>query len=366
NFKISGIISSPQYTRRNRTGQIFFVNKRFVTDNLLNLSLERGYGEALAQGEHPYAVIFLEFQPDKIDVNIHPQKLQVKFSNPHYVYNTLVRIIRESVRKFSQYSIHIQKFPNLSNQTKQTNQVLRSARPNQSNERILSIHLTHGRTNEIIGKPNFDYQRNIGDIDENLNSAFLLQSLKNVNIKTFLIVKNRYIIFEDIDGIAIIDFHAAHERIIYERLKEKKYETVSLIIPIRIKLSKSLIQLAEQLFEEFKGLGFSYVVNRFEEGSGEIEIRQIPSILKIADAADVFLESLEEYRIPFEKPETLKEVLATKACKAAVKTNDRLSEDEVHQLIVEVKDKQLLTCPHGRPILMKLSFTQIDSYFERI
>lgn len=366
-FKVSGIISSPQYTRRNRTGQIFFVNKRFVVDSLLNLSLERGYGEALIQGEHPYAVIFLDFQPDKIDVNIHPQKLQVKFSNPQYVYNNLAIIVRENVRKFSQYSLHIEKFSNSSTQSTQT------AQPNQSNEQISSIQLDLGRTNEIIGK--FDYQKklesmnqvgNMGDIDQNLNSAFLFQSLKNIRIKDFLIVKNRYIIFEDIDGLAIIDFHAAHERIIYERLKEKNYEAVSLIIPIRIKLTRSLIQLAEQLFEEFKELGFSYVVKQFEDGSGEIEIRQIPSILKIVDAAEVFLESLEEYRIPFDKPETLKQVLATKACKAAIKTNDRLSDDEVHQLIIEIKDKQLLTCPHGRPILMKMSFTQIDSYFERI
>lgn len=369
-FKVSGIISSPQHTRKNRTGQIFFVNKRFVTDPLLNLSLERGYGESLVQGEHPYAVIFLEFQPDKIDVNIHPQKLQVKFSNPQYVYNNLAKIIRENVRKFSEYSLYIQRpsvpsalsTPNESDENKQNS----GSFNNLSNLTILrKSDKTH----------NFDYQRdfhstnqmdNTNGISKELNSALLFQSLKSINIKDFLILKNRYIVFEDVDGVVIMDFHAAHERIIYERLKDKTYESVSLLIPIRIKLSKSLIQISEQLFEEFKELGFFYIVNQFEDGSGEVEIRQIPSILKVTEAADVFLESLEEYKIPFEKPETLKHVLATKACKAAVKTNDRLSDDEVKQLIGEIKDKQLLTCPHGRPILMKLSFTQIDSYFERI
>ncbi|NLH36745.1 MAG: DNA mismatch repair endonuclease MutL, partial [Thermotogaceae bacterium] len=109
NVKISGIISSPQHTRRNRTGQLFFVNGRFIVDNLLHLALERGYGESLMHGLHPYAVVFLNVVPDTIDVNIHPQKLQVKFSEPQVVYNELARAVRETLRQFTGYQLYVDK-----------------------------------------------------------------------------------------------------------------------------------------------------------------------------------------------------------------------------------------------------------------
>ncbi|MGC8819819.1 MAG: DNA mismatch repair endonuclease MutL [Fervidobacterium sp.] len=351
NVLISGVISSPQYVRKNRSGQVFFVNKRFVLDNLLNLALERGYGESITQGSHPYAVIFLDLSPDKIDVNIHPQKLQVKFSDPQMVYNKLARTIRENLRKFSSYNLVIGKKIDEGTFDQTTSNY-------QSYSENLLKNLTYN--------PGKQDMQVVSEASKIFQPVFLPEE-KDFHLPAeYLIIRNRYIVFEDRDGLTVVDFHAAHERIIFEQLKERNFESVPLLLPIEIKISKSMLQLTQQMKNEFQELGFDFEVKENEDGSGSVILKQIPSILKVTDASDVFLEVLDEYRIPFEKPKGLTYVLASKSCKAAVKTGDKLSKDEVIKLIEEIKRKSLLTCPHGRPIMMKLTYSQLDSFFERI
>jgi DNA mismatch repair protein MutL len=376
--KISGIISSPQHTRRNRTGQLFFVNGRFIVDNLLHLALERGYGESLMHGLHPYAVVFLNVVPDTIDVNIHPQKLQVKFSEPQVVYNELARAVRETLRQFTGYQLYVDKRDSalFASEPPVENSNGKDVRNVQSdwqdgkrasdwrNERNGSFSGTNATGQSRSRDANTYYPVNRSDDSAGniqLDGTFGQKISTLQRIGKFTILRNRYILFEDVDGIVIVDFHAAHERIIYERLKEKTYSTVPLLIPIEVSLPKSVEQVLDELKDALEGAGFTFSIEE-----GKVKITQIPSILNVTQARDVFMEVLEEYRLPFDKPKSLYHVLASKACKAAIKTGDPISESEAEQLVNEVREKGLLTCPHGRPILMKLTFSQLDSYFERI
>lgn len=378
NVKISGIISSPQHTRRNRTGQLFFVNGRFIVDNLLHLALERGYGESLMHGLHPYAVVFLNVVPDTIDVNIHPQKLQVKFSEPQVVYNELARAVRETLRQFTGYQLYVDKrdsalFASEPPVENSNGKDVRDVRLNWQdgkrtgdwrNERTGSFSGTNATGQPRSRDANTYYPVNRSDDSARniqLDGTFGQKISTLQRIGKFTILRNRYILFEDVDGIVIVDFHAAHERIIYERLKEKTYSTVPLLIPIEVSLPKSVEQVLDELKDALEGAGFTFSIEE-----GKVKITQIPSILNVTQARDVFMEVLEEYRLPFDKPKSLNHVLASKACKAAIKTGDPISESEAEQLVNEVREKGLLTCPHGRPILMKLTFSQLDSYFERI
>lgn len=378
NVKISGIISSPQHTRRNRTGQLFFVNGRFIVDNLLHLALERGYGESLMHGLHPYAVVFLNVVPDTIDVNIHPQKLQVKFSEPQVVYNELARAVRETLRQFTGYQLYVDKResalfasePPVENSDGKTIRNVQSdwqdgkRASDWRNERTGSFSGTNATGQPRSRDANTYYPVNRSDDSARniqLDGTFGQKISTLQRIGKFTILRNRYILFEDVDGIVIVDFHAAHERIIYERLKEKTYSTVPLLIPIEVSLPKSVEQVLDELKDALEGAGFTFSIEE-----GKVKITQIPSILNVTQARDVFMEVLEEYRLPFDKPKSLNHVLASKACKAAIKTGDPISESEAEQLVNEVREKGLLTCPHGRPILMKLTFSQLDSYFERI
>ncbi len=378
NVKISGIISSPQHTRRNRTGQLFFVNGRFIVDNLLHLALERGYGESLMHGLHPYAVVFLNVVPDTIDVNIHPQKLQVKFSEPQVVYNELARAVRETLRQFTGYQLYVDKresalFASEPPVENSNGKDIRDVRldwqdgkraSDWRNERTGSFSGTNATGQPRSRDANTYYPVNRSDDSARniqLDGTFGQKISTLQRIGKFTILRNRYILFEDVDGIVIVDFHAAHERIIYERLKEKTYSTVPLLIPIEVSLPKSVEQVLDELKDALEGAGFTFSIEE-----GKVKITQIPSILNVTQARDVFMEVLEEYRLPFDKPKSLNHVLASKACKAAIKTGDPISESEAEQLVNEVREKGLLTCPHGRPILMKLTFSQLDSYFERI
>ena len=378
NVKISGIISSPQHTRRNRTGQLFFVNGRFIVDNLLHLALERGYGESLMHGLHPYAVVFLNVVPDTIDVNIHPQKLQVKFSEPQVVYNELARAVRETLRQFTGYQLYVDKrdsalFASEPPVENSNGKDVRDVRldwqdgkraSDWRNERTGSFSGTNATGQPRSRDANTYYPVNRSDDSARniqLDGTFGQKISTLQRIGKFTILRNRYILFEDVDGIVIVDFHAAHERIIYERLKEKTYSTVPLLIPIEVSLPKSVEQVLDELKDALEGAGFTFSIEE-----GKVKITQIPSILNVTQARDVFMEVLEEYRLPFDKPKSLNHVLASKACKAAIKTGDPISESEAEQLVNEVREKGLLTCPHGRPILMKLTFSQLDSYFERI
>lgn len=376
--KISGLISSPQHTRRNRTGQLFFVNGRFIVDNLLHLALERGYGESLMHGLHPYAVVFLNVVPDTIDVNIHPQKLQVKFSEPQVVYNELARAVRETLRQFTGYQLYVDKrdsalFASEPPVENSDGKDVRDVRldwqdgkraSDWRNERTGSFSGTNATGQPRSRDANTYYPVNRSDDSARniqLDGTFGQKISTLQRIGKFTILRNRYILFEDVDGIVIVDFHAAHERIIYERLKEKTYSTVPLLIPIEVSLPKSVEQVLDELKDALEGAGFTFSIEE-----GKVKITQIPSILNVTQARDVFMEVLEEYRLPFDKPKSLNHVLASKACKAAIKTGDPISESEAEQLVNEVREKGLLTCPHGRPILMKLTFSQLDSYFERI
>jgi len=376
--KISGIVSSPQHTRRNRTGQLFFVNGRFIVDNLLHLALERGYGESLMHGLHPYAVVFLNVVPDTIDVNIHPQKLQVKFSEPQVVYNELARAIREALRQFIGYQLYVDKGDSalFSSEPHTEDLDVNGVRNAQSdwqddkrtgnwrNERDGSFSgttVTGQPRSQDFSTSHFSNRFDEGIRDIQLDRTFGQKISTLQRIGKFTILRNRYILFEDVDGIVIVDFHAAHERIIYERLKERTYSTVPLLIPIEVSLPKSVEQVLDELKDDLEDAGFTFSIEE-----GKVKITQIPSILNVTQARDVFMEVLEEYRLPFDKPKSLNHVLASKACKAAIKTGDRISESEAEQLVNEVREKGLLTCPHGRPILMKLTFSQLDGYFERI
>jgi DNA mismatch repair protein MutL len=386
-IRVSGIISSPQFFRKNRSGQLFFVNGRFVLDNLLHIALERGYGEALIEGTHPFAVIFIEVSPREVDVNIHPQKLQVKFSEPRMVYDAIARCVRDTLRKFEGFQMLVEKIenhvpkpfaPTSDNQDESKIFHINNETVFRDVERIVERSETHR-----VREPGYSFEgvtgyeekyRNVQNYEKPFDfttskqpSVLFPHVVSPTNLEKvgeFTIIKNRYILFEDSDGIVIVDFHAAHERIIYEQLKERQFQVVNLLIPVEFSIGKSFASVLESLEDELKEFGFNVTIVK-SENSAKVILKSIPSALKITQAQETLMEMLEEHRVPFNKPKSILHVLASKACKTAVKTGDKLSEDEVKMLLDEIKRRNLLTCPHGRPIMMKITFDQLDSYFER-
>ncbi|MCD6104929.1 MAG: DNA mismatch repair endonuclease MutL [Thermosipho sp. (in: Bacteria)] len=336
---VHGIISSPNYNRKNRTGQIFFVQKRYINDKMLYYIFENGYGEAL--NNHPYGVLFIDVPSHLVDVNVHPQKLEVKFSDPNLIYSDIIRSVREGIKKFISKNIFV-------SQTKPEHNETRNS---------------YIQNQNFIKEPPQRYQ----GMEKQYNQPFSIFDVvrKNIELKEdILILKKRYVLFEGEDGIYIMDFHAAHERVLYEEILEKlneKLDVVDLIVPINIKVGKSLKEIVKERVDDFKNFGF-----KIEFFENEIKILSIPSFIKLSDVEDTFKEIIDELRIPSQNPKNLKHIIADKACKSAVKTGYDINSKEAKQLINEVLKRGLTTCPHGRPLFLKISFKELDKYFERI
>ena len=335
---VHGIISSPNYNRKNRTGQIFFVQKRYVNDKMLYYIFENGYGEAL--NNHPYGVLFIDVPSHLVDVNVHPQKLEVKFSDPNLIYSDIIRSVREGIKKFISKNIFV-------SQTKPEHNETRNS---------------YIQNQNFIKEPPQRYQ----GMEKQYNQPFSIFDVvrKNIELKEdILILKKRYVLFEGEDGIYIMDFHAAHERVLYEEILEKlneKLDVVDLIVPINIKVGKSLKEIVKEKADDFKNFGFKIKISE-----NEIKILSIPSFIKLSDVEDTFKEIIDELRIPSQNPKNLKHIIADKACKSAVKTGYDINSKEAKQLINEVLKRGLTTCPHGRPLFLKISFKELDKYFER-
>lgn len=336
---VHGIISSPNYNRKNRTGQIFFVQKRYINDKMLYYIFENGYGEAL--NNHPYGVLFIDVPSHLVDVNVHPQKLEVKFSDPNLIYSDIIRSVREGIKKFISKNIFV-------SQTKPEHNETRNS---------------YIQNQNFIKEPPQRYQ----GMEKQYNQPFSIFDVvrKNIELKEdILILKKRYVLFEGEDGIYIMDFHAAHERVLYEEILEKlneKLDVVDLIVPINIKVGKSLKEIVKEKTDDFKNFGFKIKISE-----NEIKILSIPSFIKLSDVEDTFKEIIDELRIPSQNPKNLKHIIADKACKSAVKTGYDINSKEAKQLINEVLKRGLTTCPHGRPLFLKISFKELDKYFERI
>ncbi len=333
--KINGFISSPGIWKRNRTGQFFFVNKRPVLSSELSYFLELGYGESKEKGKYPYAVVMIELPPDMVDVNVHPQKIEVKFTDPEIVKDAIRRSVKIALSSKIERKLEINKTGKIQSYgVAKTRSVFKEPAVFETTKEFVS-HLSPS------------------EISENLP-------------KFLLILKDRYILAEDEEGLLIIDYHAAHERVLYERLKEEFFDdglrSGHLMFPINLPadpVSKDIVNRYREHLEKF---GFE--VELKEE---EFEIKAVPVILPVDFVGEVFKEIIENLRLERfkELPEIIQKILSDLACKSAVRTGSRITEEDAKEVIREIYKYGVFSCPHGRPLVYRLNYKDIDRFFGR-
>jgi DNA mismatch repair protein MutL len=333
--ELKGFISKPGKWKKTRIGQYFFVNKRPVLSAELSRAAEKGYGESLPKGFHPVAVLFVEVPPNKVDVNVHPQKIEVKFSDLETVEKALIEAVKLNVSKSWKREFQIQQ--------------------NKKKVDYYNIELEKDSIKEPVEL--LRIQRQTARVEEKFEGKW-----------HFLMVLNdRYILAEDGEGLIIVDYHAAHERLIYEDLKkkfeEKGIDSSNLIIPIEVLMDEVLVETAFENKATLEKLGFFF--ERVENG---VKLTAIPTIVPVHLSSEVFKEVLEGLRLSkiSGMGETMKKILADMACKSAVRTGDRIDSDSAMQLLKELEMKKLLSCPHGRPLVFKLDYRELDRYFGRM
>ena len=339
--KIFGLVSQPTITRLDKNYETFFVNGRYIKNFLLNRALEDAYRTLIPHNRYPVAVLFIEINPKLIDVNVHPTKKEVKFSKTNEVMEAIRTAVAKSLEKILDKKVPL---------PKQENYVPFS------NENAWQAGMTEVFFGEKDTQPliNLDIKMEVTDI------------LPVVPIYQF---KNTYIVATDGESLVLIDQHAAHERIIYDQLtkqaEQKTSQAQALLVPETIELETKFSLLLQENIDYFNNLGFS--IEDF--GKNSYLLRSVPALSAKTGAKQLLLDLLAELSSLGKtsqleiRQENIRKLVA---CHSAIKANDPLNQEEMKQLIRDLfVTENPLTCPHGRPTMIKLSEQELAKRFGR-
>ena len=341
-LRINGLISPPGLTRSNRREIHLFVNRRPIQDSLLTSSVLQAYHTLLMVGRYPLVWLFLEIEPHKVDVNVHPTKAEVRFANPGHMFGSLQHVIRRT----------------LVTESSLTPRTTVSAPPiwQPPFDELQSARSEFG---QAAGSPSSSATQPEVELAALNQRIPLLRWIGQV--------ANTYIIAEGPDGLYLVDQHAAHERVLFERFLRQSQTTISsqkLLQPSLLTLSQAQAELFEEQLPLLNRLGFEIV----PFGLNTYQVRALPSVFASADGASAVratIEDFEENEEPL-KRETEKRLIARICKRIAVKAGQSLSPEEQKALLRELETCQSpRTCPHGRPTMIHLSVDLLERQFGR-
>lgn len=354
-YEISGYISYPEINRSSRGFITLFVNGRYIRNNSVIKTILEGYHTYLPIGRYPVVVLNIETDPSIIDVNVHPTKMDIKFSKQEELKELLLKTISDALLK-------LVLVPEIKSEEKVISNI---------NE-ITTIDKDLDFKEKTVISPKYDEI----SFDFNTNEEEILYKIENqtekketVNkITPVGIIKNTYIIGENDEGMHIIDQHAAQERINYElykkKLGEESKEITDVLVPIKLEFTSSeFLELKEK----------QDIINRvgifFEEfGQNSVIIRKHPRWLNPKFTTDQIRKILEIIisENDFSKEKFNEKVAITLACKMSIKANDYISLEEADKLLETLlKCENPYTCPHGRPTIINYSYYELEKLFKR-
>ena len=426
-FKVSGFIGKPMISRGNRGYELYFVNGRFIRSQILSKAIEDAFKPFLMQHQYPFTVLYFEIDSSLLDVNVHPTKMELRFSNQQELYREVQSIfsaalvhrdiipevpvdtpkknemevpkiekvmpepfeqkrleeIRKAVRKDSPYEI---KYPvsrpmgtgsvssaaqeklldtikSMPPEDMMEERIQKEPLPEQSKketEKELAKEAYVLREEETYGaKPEGSYEQGSFLKEEEMAKQKIIGQLFDT-----------YWVVEYHDRLFIVDQHAAHEKVMYEKLKKqfekKEFTSQAISPPIVITLSMREAEVLERFKEQFTKLGFE--IEHF--GGAEYSICGVPGNLYRLNTRDVLIEMLDELTDGISERATTDVILdkiASMSCKAAVKGSQRLSLPEMEQLMKDLMQlDNPYNCPHGRPTIIAMSKYEIEKKFKRI
>ena len=416
-IKIRGVVARPEVTRSSRSLENIFVNGRYIKDNIISKAVEDGFGDRLMQHQYPFCA--LNFDLDGVDVNVHPRKMEVRFSDRNFVYDNTKEAVEEIfITQSAVREVPVGKASNEKKVFVNTPEPFENKRRDMSEipEKVLqnkyeditkdTIHST-GSDDEIkwrVPKENMYNPKddmsfikdentkrvysdindlsnksikevNIGNIDDANPSGIkpsqlsFFESESKKYMKVIGQVFDTYWIVQLENEMYIIDQHAAHEKVMYERLlKESKANKLSSQMinpPIIVTLTDLEQNVLNEHMDEFRGIGFDIE----EFGGKEYKINAIPNIFPSIPKAELFNEMLSDstnYDV-ISPSELILAKVASMSCKAAIKGNMRISLLEANELFDELLSlDNPYNCPHGRPTVIKMTKQEIEKKFKRI
>ena len=380
-LKLYGWVALPTFSRSQADLQYFFVNNRVIKDKLVTHAIRQAYRDVLFHGRHPAYVLYLELDPAVVDVNVHPTKHEVRFRDGRSVHDFLFRSLHHALAEVR---------PSDAIAETRQGDVINNGQPEAISQqqnigfRQYDLNAPAAAPSTLVGEqPAMSYQSPIASQASSHGnaSAFAAQQTaaafkalddnQEIPPLGFAVaqLKGIYILAENQAGMVVVDMHAAHERITYERMKQAVADegiaSQPLLVPETIAVSSKEAVMAEQNAEVFKQLGF--VVERM--GEEAVVVRQLPVMLSGSDTAQLVRDVLADL-ITYETSDRLKahmdELLSTMACHGSVRANRRLSIPEMNALLRDMEiTERSGQCNHGRPTWFQLSLDELDKMFLR-
>ena len=369
-----GYISTPAFSKTTRSSQIYFVNGRVVSSKVIERGVSDGYKERLFEGRYPVVYLFLQVDPHTIDVNIHPNKREVRFDEEALIINFISRAIKKSLstkdavvdagnifkdmdRRISPSKVYERVFEPFREKTEEYACEKTDEKQVDIKQLLSTIkNPVFSPFPEPIGEPVLDIYRP------------QLKPFDFSELQVTGVIFDTYITAVDGHNFYLIDQHAAHERIFYERLVGEYESAVKerqpLLMPLIINLSLAVSENRFDWLDALSKMGFTIE----EFGPGTFRITEIPMFMEMSEAEDFINEFIENInnstdlsnRIVIDK-------LIMMSCKAAVKANDKLNSEEINALIKDLSCcVNPFSCPHGRPTFIKLTRYEIEKMFKRV
>lgn len=366
---LSGWVGLPTFSRSQGDMQYFYVNGRLVRDKVVSHAVRQAYHDVLFHGRHPVFVLYLNLDSKMVDVNAHPAKLEVRFRESRLVHDFLYRAlhrtlassragaeqdsntdISESLSMPQQAEVEHTKLPAAFRPPKQ------SSLPGAVREQVENYAALIGE--EAVQSPPREAEEQPENAGHTPPLGYAIAHLHNI-----------YILAESNNGLILVDAHAAHERVTYEKLKRQyeagKIPAQALLLPLRLNVSESDAQLAENMQSEFQKLGFE--IDRLDIET--LTIRSVPAQLTNVDASELVRDVLSDIQskgLSCRIQDTVNERLSTMACHGAIRAHRRLTRDEMNVLLREMESTDYSgQCNHGRPTWVELTATQLDRFFLR-
>ncbi len=383
-IKVSGYVGKHYFTKGNRSYQTTFVNGRCVVNQTIASAITNAYSAYIMKRQYPFYVLSINIPSEIVDVNVHPNKMDVRFANNQIIYGSIysivskvldgtseaLEIITEKEKPFNNTSVLGGNY--VINNNTATSKKVSKFESIVFNDKILDKDNKENKDDVFAENKAFleklDKEK-LKENNTNLQEKVEQQAVKIDRVLNYVgQVLNTYLVFDDGQDMYFVDQHAAHERILFDKftnlLKTKKVLTQPLLLPYVLSVNSSEFNFLCDKISALMELGLEIT----EFGRNVFKISAIPTYLcdmNLQKFFDDILNNTDELKT-ITANDVLMEKLAQKACKSAIKSGDKLSNLEINALLDALKENLGLKCPHGRPVAIKITRTEIDKWFKRI
>ena len=367
-MRLKGYISAPTYYEKNRRKQVFFVNGRLIKSKLLENAVAQAYSDKLFDGMYPAVFIFLYVEPTQLDVNIHPHKTEIRFYQEKAVSDFVVASVRRALLDPRALEVR----------TQTPEPTAQEIVPDVQETEVRNVFV---EPQEGILKGTFEPVVNTGmdeffkdlraqrdEPEEVQEELFEYNSSRRLIFSGLTYIgqfRDTYLILKDQDGLYLLDQHAAHERVMYEKLIRSFNSEVNasqqLLVPLIKDVGISEMELARSAAADLMELGF--VIAEF--GPSSFAVSAVPGFMDISEAED-FMDEFFAASLEGRNVQVRKDQIITRSCKSAVKAHDHLSTEEISALMLDLdRCENPYSCPHGRPVFVKFTEYELERLFRR-